>query len=154
MGTTGASLGSTNGQASGAALKSLYSQYKTDGKVDLQNLNNIMNIVALANGIQGLKGIDDKSAFYTDFATGLVLGSNNLVSKSNSSAVTGLLSGLAGNDLSVLTGLAKNAIGNAAEQSVNSAITNAASTLSNISEKTAGVANTVSTLSSIFGMLK
>ena len=154
MGTTGASLGSTNGQASGAALKSLYTQYKTDGKVDLQNLNNIMNIVALANGIQGLKGIDNKNAFYTDFATGLVLGSNNLITNTNSSAVTGILSGLADSDLSALTGVAKSAVSKAAGQSVNSAIANTASTLSSISEKTAGVANTVSTLSSIFGMLK
>lgn len=148
---------SANGQASGAALKSLYAQYKTDGKVDMKNLNNIMNVVALANGIQGLKGQTDKSAFYKDFAAGLILGSNNLVTNKNSSAVTGLLGTLANNNLSALTGLATGAVNNAANNAASAAATaagNAATTLSNISEKTEGVANTISTLSTIFGMLK
>ena len=148
---TGLTVGTTNGQASGAALKNLYTQYKTDGKVDLNNVNNLMNMVALATGIQGLKGQTDKSAFYTDFAAGLILGSNNLVNKNTSSAVTGLLGNLVnGNNLNALTSLAGNALTNAA----NNAATNATSPLASITEKTEGVASTISTLSSIFGMLK
>ena len=61
LGLGAAGNGSTNGQASGAALKSLYSQYKSDGKVDLANLNNVISMAQLVNGIQGLKGIDDKN---------------------------------------------------------------------------------------------
>lgn len=154
---TGTSTASTNGQSSGAALKSLYSQYKTDGKIDVSNINNVMSMVALANGIQGLKGMDDKSAFYRDFAAGLILGSNNLISNNNSSAITGLLGGLANQDLSALTGAASKAAGNAltgiANSAISSAASSASSTFANISEKTEGVAKTVSTLSSIFGML-
>ncbi|MCQ2074928.1 MAG: hypothetical protein MJY77_07040 [Bacteroidaceae bacterium] len=141
---TGNSLGSSNGQAAGAAIRSLYTQYKNDGKIDVTNMNNVVNMVSLANGIQGLKGLDDKSAFYKDFATGLILGSNNLITNNNSSAITGLLGGLAS-----LTGIATGALNNM----VSSAASGTQNALSAISDKTAGVASTVSTLSSIFNML-
>lgn len=145
-GAAGTPIATTSGQASGAALKGLYSQYKSDGKIDLQNMSNVMNIITLANGIQGLKGMDNKSAFYAEFATGLVLGSQNLITNDNSSAITGLLGGLASQNLSALTSKA------------NSAISDAASTaqgkIAGLSEKTEAVASTLSTLNSIFGMLK
>lgn len=92
---------SASGQASGAALKSLYSQYKADGRIDVTNLSNIMMLSQLANGIQSLKGVDDKSAFYTDFAAGLILGSDNLVTKQTANPITNTLQTLAnGTDLS------------------------------------------------------
>lgn len=92
---------SASGQASGAALKSLYSQYKADGQIDVTNLSNIMMLSQLANGIQSLKGVDDKSAFYTDFAAGLILGSDNLVTKQTANPITNTLQTLAnGTDLS------------------------------------------------------
>lgn len=99
----GAKSGSAtaSGQASGAALKSLYSQYKADGRIDVTNLSNIMMLSQLANGIQSLKGVDDKSAFYTDFAAGLILGSDNLVTKQTANPITNTLQTLAnGTDLS------------------------------------------------------
>ena len=86
---------SASGQASGAALKSLYSQYKADGQIDVTNLSNIMMLSQLANGIQSLKGVDDKSAFYTDFAAGLILGSDNLVTKQTANPITNTLQTLA-----------------------------------------------------------
>ncbi|MBO4500007.1 MAG: hypothetical protein J5732_07120 [Bacteroidaceae bacterium] len=155
-GASGSSVGSTNGQASGAALKNLYSQYKTDGKVDVSNINNIINIVSLVNGIQGLKGVDDKSAFYKDFAAGLILGSDNLINRSTSSMVTGALSSLAGNNLSALTSAAVNSALNSAVSSgtVQNAASSASSALNTITETTQGVTNTLSTLNTIFGMLK
>ena len=61
-----------NGQAAGAALKSLYTQYKADGKMDMSNLNNMLNLATLANNVKGLKGMTDKSTFYKEFAIGLV----------------------------------------------------------------------------------
>ena len=73
----------SNGQAAGVALKALYTQYKADGKLDMGNLTNLMNLTTLATNVQGLKGQSNKSAFYMDFAKGLVLGSNNLVTESN-----------------------------------------------------------------------
>lgn len=94
---------SVSGQASGAALKSLYSQYKTDGQIDVTNLNNIIMLAQLSNGIQGLKDVDDKSEFYNQFAEGLILGSDRLVTKNTAGTVTSTLQSLVNNtDLSTI----------------------------------------------------
>ena len=63
---------SGSGQASGAALRNLYTQYKTDGKIDMTNINNILNLAALSQCIGELKdaGTVDKSDYIKDFATG------------------------------------------------------------------------------------
>ena len=99
-----------NGQAAGAALKSLYTQYKADGKLDMSNLTNILNLTTLASNVKGLKGLTDKSTFYKDFAAGLISGSNNLVSQTNSTAVMSGLTSLVNNvDLSALTDKAADA---------------------------------------------
>jgi hypothetical protein len=101
----------------------------------------------LVNGIQGLKGIDDKSSFYRDFAAGLILGSDNLVTQATSNPVTGTLATLVnGTDLSALAaaGLAA-----AAQSSAGNTVTNTAAVLS---ETTTGVANTLQSLSTIFNM--
>ena len=101
---TTATTATLNGQAAGAALKSLYTQYKADGKLDMGNLNNLLNLTTLATNIQGLKGQSNKGAFYKDFASGLVLGSNNLVTSENSTSVMSGLTDLVENvDLSGLT---------------------------------------------------
>ncbi len=150
--------GSVNGQASGAALKSLYSQYKTDGRVDLTNLNNIISMAQLVNGIQGLKNVEEKSKFYGDFAAGLILGSNNLVTQQTSKPVTGTLQNLVtGTDLSAIAaaGLAAAAQSQPAQQTQQAAATtgsNVANTVAAISETTAGVSNTLSSLATIFNL--
>ena len=111
--TTAASAATSNGQAAGAALKALYTQYKADGKIDLSNINNIMNLAALANNVKDLKGKTNKSAFYKDFAAGLITGSNSLVTSSNSTAVMNGLSKLVNNvDLTVLQGKASEVVEN------------------------------------------
>lgn len=111
--TTAASAATSNGQAAGAALKALYTQYKADGKIDLSNINNIMNLAALANNVKDLKGQTSKSAFYKDFAAGLVTGSNSLVTSSNSTAVMNGLSKLVNNvDLTALQGKASEVVEN------------------------------------------
>lgn len=103
----------TSGQKAGAALKSLYTQYKADGKVDMSNLTTLTNLATLATNVQDLKGQSDKSVFYKDFAKGLVLGSDNLVTDSMSSSVMSGLSNLANNvDLSSLTSSATSSIAN------------------------------------------
>lgn len=146
-----------DGQASGAALKNLYTAYKADGKVDMSNISNILNVVTLAKNIQGLKGQEDTSDFYRDFGIGLVAGSNNLVTNKTSSPVTNTLGALASStDLSALTSLATTAATQAVLNSTSTANTaaSAASALSSVTESTAGVANTLSSLSSIFSLLK
>ena len=98
----------TNGQAAGAAIKALYTQYKADGKLDMGNLTNLMNLTTLATNVQGLKGQSDKGTFYKDFASGLVLGSSNLVTSTNSTSVMSGLTNLVENvDLSGLTASAE-----------------------------------------------
>lgn len=103
----------TNGQAAGAALKALYSQYKADGKLDMANLSNIMNLATLANNVKDLKGQTNKSAFYKDFATGLVSGSGNLVTSANTTSVMSGLTNLVNKvDLSALQGKATDVVNN------------------------------------------
>lgn len=136
------SAGTTNGQAAGVALKGLYTQYKADGKLDMGNLTNLMNLATLASNVQGLKGQTNKSAFYKDFAAGLITGSNNLVTSKNSTSVMSGLTNLVNNvDLSGLTSKtadASSAVSNAlsgASSKANTAIDNAneiASSVTNI----------------------
>lgn len=127
-----ATAATSNGQAAGVALKSLFTQYKADGKLDMGNLNNLMNLAALATNVQGLKGQTDKTTFYKDFASGLVLGSNNLVNSANSTSIMSGLQNLVNNvDLSGLTQKAETTKENltekltAASSKANTAVANA-----------------------------
>lgn len=98
----------SDGQAAGVALKALYGQYKADGKLDMSNLTNLMNLAALATSVQNLKGQTDKTTFYKDFAKGLISGSNNLVNAGNSTSIMSGLQNLVNNvDLSDLTASAE-----------------------------------------------
>ncbi|MBR5158560.1 MAG: hypothetical protein IKW84_03120 [Bacteroidaceae bacterium] len=163
---------SVSGQQSGAALKSLYSQYKTDGQIDVTNLNNIIMLAQLSNGIQGLKGVDDKSAFYNEFAEGLILGSDRLVTKNTASTVTNTLQSLAsGTDLSTIAAAgvlavagtedAAQSTSKSAKQTVQETTTQvsaaAQETVSEavemIEDATDEVSSTISSLTSIFGLL-
>lgn len=111
--TTETPTATTNGKAAGAALKALYTQFKADGKLDMANLTNIMNLATLANNVKDLKGQTNKSAFYKDFASGLVAGSGSLVSNANSTSVMNGLSNLVNNvDLSALQGKATDIVSN------------------------------------------
>ena len=86
---------------------------------DGTNLNNIISMAQLVNGIQGLGSVDDKSKFYGDFATGLILGSNNLVTQQTSKPVTNTLQTLVqGTDLTAIAaaGLAAAAQSQQAQQ--------------------------------------
>ena len=164
--------GATNGQASGMALKSLYNQYQTDGKVDVSNLNNIIMLAQLTNGIQGLKGVDDKSEFYNDFAKGLILGSDHLVTKNTASTVTNTLQTLAsGTDLSTIaaagvlakagaeetgqqaTQTAKQTVQETTTQVSSAAKETVSEAVEMIEDATDEVSSTISSLTSIFGLL-
>ena len=140
------SAATSNGKQAGAALKSLYTQYKADGKMDMSNLTNIMNLATLANNVQGLKGQDNKTAFYKDFASGLILGSGNLVTQVNSEAVVEGLTGLVENvDLSALTTSATSAAEKAA-----SAVTVASGKAGTAVENATEIAESVSSILNLF----
>ena len=145
----------TNGQAAGAALKSLYSQYKVDGKLDMNNLTNMLNLATLATNIQGLKGISNKSAFYKDFATGLVTGSNNLINSSNSASVMSGLTSLVNNvDLSELTTTTDNATSAAAASSALSSLLTGSSSASSAVSSISNATEVASSVSSILKLFK
>ena len=133
--TTNVTTGSTNGQAAGAALKALYAQYKADGnKLNMTNLTNIVNLTTLANNVQGLKGMSNKADFYKEFASGLVLGSNNLVTQNNSNTIMNGLQNLVNNvDLSGLQSKTENAAAKGAAALENATtIANSVSSILNI----------------------
>jgi hypothetical protein len=118
----------SEGQAAGVALKALYGQYKADGKLDMSNLTNLMNLAALATSVQNLKGQTDKTTFYKDFVKGLISGSNNLVNADNSTSIMSGLQNLVNNvDLSGLTA--------SAEEKAESAAATITEKLSGASEK-------------------
>ena len=152
----------SNGQASGAALRNLYTQYKADGnKVDMTNIQNILNLATLSQAVTELKdaGKVDKSDYVKEFATGLILGSNNLVNQTNSTPVVSNLTNLAGINLSSVTGAAATLLANgitAAATQANTAQTQTAAAAQQAQTQTtaaaqqaaATTANTASAVSS------
>ncbi len=150
--STSTSLTKNNGTAAGKALLALYTQYKSNGSLDMTNPTNIVNMVTLANNIKGLKS----SVNTTNFVKGLISGSGKLVNSSNSKTVLGSLTKLAGMDLSSLQASAKTAASNAAKSAATEAITKiesskaGANTVSNAKE----IASAASTLSTLFKNLK
>ena len=98
----------SSGQTSGAALKALYSQYKSDGKnLNMSNMQNMLNLASLATSVQGLKEAD--ATYKKDFIKGMILGSTNLVNTNNSTSVLSSLTSFANLDLSsLMSGAATN----------------------------------------------
>ena len=136
-----ASTATVDGKAAGVALRALFTQYKADGKFDMGNLNNLLNLTSLANNIQGLKGQTNKGAFYKDFASGLVMGSNNLVTEQNTTSVMDGLTNLVNNvDLSGLTQKAEETQATVADK-VASATTKANTAVTNATEIASAVTN-------------
>ena len=106
-----ASTALSAGSSVGSALASIYAQYKADGKIDLSNLGNIINIATIANNL----GIFKKNAneatpvsVIDQFTKGLVDGSANLVNKDNSASILSGLTTLSKLDLSSITTAAEN----------------------------------------------
>lgn len=88
---------SSDGMAAGQALNAIYKQYKADGKYDYTNLNNALNTIKLLQSCQNLKSNAKNSTYWKNFAAGLVLGSNNLVTDQLSGTVTNSLNNLVSN---------------------------------------------------------
>jgi len=91
-------LTTENGENAGSALLGLYNQYKTDGKIDLTNKYNVVNLLNLSSNIADLsKQMDNKS-----FLAGLLNGGKSLVNENNSATVLESLAALSNLDLSFL----------------------------------------------------
>ena len=148
--TTTEAVATTNGKAAGAALRALYTQYKADGKMDMANLTNIANLATLASNVQDLKGQTDKSAFYKDFVAGLISGSNNLVTESNSTSVMSGLTSLVENvDLSGLTQKAEETASTTAA-TLTEKLTNATAKANTAVENASEVATAVTNILNLF----
>jgi len=90
---TATTEGTTAGAACGKVLSSLYTQYKSTGKVDVNNATTLLSIGELSTSIGSLKNNMKNTSYLGTFAQGIVSGSNGLVNSNNSmSTVSSLLS--------------------------------------------------------------
>lgn len=78
-----------SGKGFGQSLAYLYSQYKTAGKLDYGNATTLLNIASLATYGSTVRGNATNTAFYRDFASGAVAGSNTLI---NAASVDNIIS--------------------------------------------------------------
>jgi uncharacterized membrane protein len=148
---TATNVATSNGQTAGVALKALFTQYKADGKkLDMSNINNLLNLTALANSVKDLKGQTNKSSFYKDFAKGLISGSNNLINSSNSTSVMNGLTNLVNNvDLSGLTATAESAA-STATSAISSALSGASDKATTAVSNASEIASSVSSILNLF----
>ena len=89
------------GTSCGKSLENLYTQYKSLGKVDLSSASNLLKVAELGTFMNSLKNNINLPAYKTDFLSGLVSGSNGLITENNSSAILNSLTSL--NGLSSIT---------------------------------------------------
>lgn len=147
LGNVASALTSSNGIQAGVALLSLYTQYKSTGTIDLKNADNIKNILTIAQNIKGLKNATAQTNT-TDFVSGLISGSKNLVTQDNSSTVLSSLKSLSNVDVSQLASAA-------ASSAASGALSKLASAKQNASETTSSAVSSASSiLTSLFGVLK
>lgn len=137
-----ASLTKTNGLQAGLSLLNLYTQFKSAGKMDLSNTSNLTNLLTLASNINGLSQTTNTNPF----VSGLISGSNNLVTNSNSGAVLNTLSSLSNMNLSSLATTA------AATSAVNNLANKATAATTSAAQKTTSAAT--SALTALFSALK
>ncbi|MBQ0080865.1 MAG: hypothetical protein KBS95_04890 [Alistipes sp.] len=147
LGSVASALTSSNGLKAGTALLSLYTEYKSTGTIDLKNLENIQKILTIAQNIKGLKDATPKTNT-TDFVSGLISGSKNLVTQSNSSTVLEGLKSLANVDVSSLA----NSAATSASKSALSKLAGAKATASEATQEAASSATSI--LTSLFSALK
>jgi len=140
----------TTGTNAGTALLGLYNQYKTDGKLDLKNINNIVNLATLASNCQGLK---NSAADTGSFLTGLIAGTKKLVNQNNGQAVLSGLKDIASANLSSIKSAAATYAASALLKTAGAADTAANAAVNSVNTSSAGVTSALNSLSSIFTSL-
>ena len=80
------------GNTTGSALAAIFNVLKTNGNIDLSDLMNVINIGKILTGANSLTNATQ--AYTSEFITGLMNGSGNLVNSSNVNAVLGGLQAL------------------------------------------------------------
>ena len=132
-----ASSAVSTGKNTGTAIMNIYNVLKSTGAIDLSNLTNLINIGQILTGAGTLT--DATSSYLEQFASGLIKGSSNLINDSNVSSVINSLKSLANVDTTSL---------------MNAATAAASGTLTKLSNSTTGVSETLSSLNSIYQLLK
>lgn len=130
------------GQSVGTSIKNIYTQYKTDGKFDAGNINNILNIATLASNYSTLKDTEKGSQFYGDLVKGMIVGSSNLVQESTADKVKD-------NIVSSLSGVNLGTIINSAAQSAQNS-----NTAKNVESAATEVSKISNSLTNIFSLFK
>ena len=131
------SSGSNTGSSTGGALAALYQIFKSTGALDLGNLTNIINIGKVLTGANTLA--DATTEYATDFTSGLIAGSQQLINDKNVQNVVTALKALSKVDTSALTQAADSA---------------AKGTATALTASTAGVTPTLNQLNAIFKAMK
>ncbi|MDY6373272.1 MAG: hypothetical protein SPK91_02515 [Bacteroidales bacterium] len=119
------------GASAGTSIKNLYTNYKSAGKLDMTNMNNILNAATLATSVAQIKDNYKDKAFYKDFALGMVSSATSLITNSN---VDNTITSLKNMDLSSF-------------QNIGSSVAGTANTVAN-------TASAVSSLTSLFQSFK
>lgn len=145
--TSGGILNASTGNNAGSALYGLYNQYKTDGKLDLTNINNIINLATLASNCQGLK---NTTADTGSFLGGLISGSRKLVNQNNGSLVLDGLRKVASANLNSINNAASTYATNAAGAAAGAVNTAAEKAVSTVNANAAGVTSAITALSGLF----
>ena len=141
---SGGLLNASSGKNAGSALFGLYSQYKTDGKLDLSN---IINLATLASNCQGLK---NTTADTGSFLGGLISGSGKLVNQNNGSLVLEGLKKVASANLNSINNAASTYAANAAGKAAGAVNVAADKAVSTVNANASGVTSAITALSSIF----
>ncbi len=144
----------TSGATAGKAINALYTQYKADGKLDLKNTTNLVEIGLLGASIVGLKDQTKDSDFYKSFSEGIVLGSAGLISDENSSTVTDALSSISSLDFSTVSSSSSSSSSSSVLSKVKNLFSKSSSSSSDDESSDSSDSSTISTtLSDLFSKL-
>ena len=98
--TAGTATNTSTGINTGSALASILGVLLNSGSIDLGNLTNLINLGQILIGANSL--VDASQEYTTQFASDLIKGSRNKITKSNVNAVMEGLKELAGTDTAAL----------------------------------------------------
>jgi hypothetical protein len=84
------------GTACGRTLATLYTGYKSTGKIDMTNSNTLLQVIELGTYTKALVANRSNEAYKKTFAEGLVLGSSGLILDNNSMSTVNSLLALSG----------------------------------------------------------
>ena len=131
------SSASTSGSSVGAAIASIYANYKKTGKLDLSNLSNILDLATILGQLGTLANATN--SFADEFSAGLVEGSQNLINSKNVAPILASLKSMAEIDSAAILSAASAA---------------ADGTVTQLSTSNQNVSAAVNALTNIFKQLK